>query len=249
VADEREAVSTKRSAYEAFLKRVRTVTPDARRAVAGAGATQAAAGTTTHAASPDRDGGRAAIREAFAATVGEVEDVADGSTAAGLAGELGEAVAVALAPTTGSALTPAVKTQVAEAADDRRFQLHAMAQACERELTALEDAAETFEAVRDRLAAVAETPPRALGFDDLRTRHERLGDALERCESLARDRQAFLDGSTASHARAGLAHRELVSFLYADLPVDHPVLDGVGTAVSACRRHRRNVRAHLTRCA
>jgi hypothetical protein len=254
VAEERSAVATKRRAYEALLERVRDVSTDgpgpsaSGRAAAGWGPETPGAVGPTLATSAGHGDGCGTIREAFAETVGGTDGVEDGSIREALAGELSQEVAVALAPATGSTLTPGIKAQVVEAVTDRRWQLRAMETACERERDSLESAAETVDAIRTDLAAVSQTTLRVLGFEELRTRHARLGDAVDRCESLARERQAFLEGSTAEGAQAGLTHRRLVSFLYAGLPVDYPVLAAVATATAACERRRRNVRAHLTRC-
>ncbi|WP_251342993.1 DUF7260 family protein [Haloplanus halophilus] len=244
VADEREAVRAKLAAYDDFVDRVRDVS------TGGTGGEAPSSVGTTLAATTRQRGGCAAVREAFDTTVRGVDGVDDDeSVFETLAAELGEEIAVALAPTTGSALTPQYREQVIEAATDRRWQLRTMATALEREAAALDAASEAFAALREWLIEADETPLTALGFDDLRERHARLGDHIDRCEAQARERQAFLDGSTSEHAKVGLGHRCLVSFLYSDLPVEYPVLDGVATAVATCKRCRRNVRAQLTRCA
>ncbi|MFC7174318.1 hypothetical protein ACFQL0_15195 [Haloplanus litoreus] len=155
---------------------------------------------------------------------------------------------MALAPTTGSALTPQFKTRVIESATDRRWQLRTMATALEREAASLDAACEAFASVREWVIAADETPLTALDFDGLRKRHARLGDHLDRCEAVARERQEFLDGSTSEHGKVGLGHRYLVGYLYGELSVDYPVLSGAATTAATCRRCRRNVRAHLTRC-
>jgi hypothetical protein len=243
VAAEREAVAAKLRAYEAFVDRVRDVPTGGTGGEAPGSVGSTLAATT-------RRGGCAAVREAFDATVREVEGVdASASVFETLAAELSEEVAVALAPTTGAALTPGCRSQVVEAASNRRWQLRTMATALEREAASLDAASEAFASTREWLVETDETPLTALDFDGLRDRHERLGDHLDRCEAVARERQGFLDGSTSEHAKVGLGHRCLAAFLYEELPVDHPVLSGVATVAATCRRCRRNVRAHLTRCA
>jgi DNA-binding ferritin-like protein len=240
---EQVTVDAKVAAYETFVDRVRDVATDA-----GGGEAPGPVGTTL-AATTRRSGGAAAVREAFEATVRSIEGVDDdASVFETLAAELGEEVAVALAPTTGATFTAQFRDQLIEAATERRWQLRTMATALEREAASLEAASEAFTAIREWLERADETPLRALGFDALQARHVRLDDHLDRCAERARDRQAFLDGSTSEHAKVGLGHRCLVAFLYEDLPVDYPVLDGVATLASTCERCQRNVRAHLTRC-
>lgn len=239
---ERATVDAKLNAYDTFVERVRDVATDA-----ASGAAPTRVGTTL--ATGTSRSGCAAVRDAFDATVRDVAGVGDDeSVFETMAAELGEELAVALAPTTGSALTPKFREQVASAATDRRFQLQTMASALDRELSSLESAREDFETIREWLERADGTPLTALDFDELRARHERLDDCLGRCERRARERQTFLDGSTGEHGRVGLEHRCLVDYLYEGLPVDHPVLDGVTTAVETCHRCQRNVRAHLTRC-
>lgn len=240
--DEHATVDAKLTAYDTFVDRVRNVTTDA-----VSGGVSAPIGTTV--ATGTNRGGCAAVRDAFDATVRDVAGVADGeSVFETMAGELGEELAVALAPTTKSALTPAFKEQVVSAATDRRFQLRTMASALDREVSSLENAGEVVETIQEWLKRADGTPLTALDFDDLRERHDRLDDCLGRCERQARKRQTLLDGSTGEHGRVGLEHRCLVDYLYEDLPVDYPVLDGVTAVVATCKRCQRNVRAHLTRC-
>jgi len=239
---ERSVVDAKLNAYDAFVDRVRDVTTEA-----ASGGASTPAGTTL--ATGTNRGGCASVRDAFDATVRDVPGVGDGeSVFETMAAELGDELAVALAPTTGSALTPEFREQVASAATDRRWQLRTMASALDREVASLEHAREDFAAIREWLERADGTPLTALDFDDLRARHERLDDCLARCERRARERQSFLDGSTSEHGQVGLEHRCLVDYLYDDLTVDHPVLDGVTTVVETCERCQRNVRAHLTRC-
>jgi hypothetical protein len=241
VDDERDAVTAKLRAYDAFVDRVRDAP------TGGTGGEAPGPVGPTLAATTRRDG-CAAVREAFDATVRKTEGVDDtASVFETLAAELSEEVAMALAPTTGSALTPQCKTQVVESATDRRWQLRTMATALEREAASLDAASEAFASAREWLAAADEMPLTALGFDGLRDRHDHLGDHLDRCEAVARERQRFLDGSTSEHAKVGLGHRYLVGYLYEELSVDYPVLSGVATMAATCRRCRRNVRAHLTR--
>jgi hypothetical protein len=239
---ERAVVDAKLDAYDTFVDRVRDVTTDA-----ASGGAPTPVGTTV--ATGTNRGGCAAVRDAFDATVRDVAGVGDGeSVFETMAAELGEELAVALAPTTGSALTPEFREQVVSGATDRRFQLRTMASALDRELSSLESAREDVETIREWLERADGTPLTALEYDELRARHERLDDYRARCERRARKRQALLDGSTGEHGRVGLEHRCLVDYLYEDLPVEHPVLDGVTTAVETCERCQRNVRAHLTRC-
>jgi len=251
VRTERAAVDGKLDAYETFVRRVREVQPDQTpSSLAGITAT----GGTTHlsadASSTDRC---RTVRTAFAETVrphsvDDVDDV-DGTEPLRetIREEFTDTIAAALAPTTDASFTPELKRMVLAEARSREAEATALREALEREDAHLDGAADAAGEVIAWIVDANESPLTDLGFDALRRRHGTLADHRARCEAVARDRQEFLDGTTSNGLDAGVRHRSLVSYLYRDFPVDHPVLATVATLDDTCRDCQRAVRAHLVR--
>jgi hypothetical protein len=237
---EREAATRRHEAYDEFLDRVASVPP------ASAPATETPAVAGTAAGRRTGDDRRREVRAAFAETVGP-HGADEGSTLGTIRAELGESVAVALAPTTAASLTPELRRGVRSAAESRRAESEALRRALDRELDRLDDAAGTVGRLTDWLASADETPLSELGFDALADRHERLATGRERCDRLAERRQAFLREVTSSGVDAGVRHRSVAAHVYTDLPTDHPVLTTAVRLDATCARCQRAVRDHLTR--
>jgi hypothetical protein len=248
VRTEREAIEELVDAYGTFIRRVRELQPD--------GTPASMAGTTTaggaihvsgEASGPERC---RRVRTAFAETVRphSVADIDEPEPVLEtIREEFTDAVAVALAPTTDTAFTPELKGMVLSEARSRRSEAAALQRALGREATELDDVAEAVEDVVTWIVEADETPLSDLGFDALKQRHETLADHRDRCESLARDRQEFLRGTTTDGLETRVSHRSLVAYLYSDFPVDHPVLATVTTLDETCRDCQRAVRTHLVR--
>lgn len=232
VAREREAVETKRQAYDRFRSRIESIRP--RTTTAGAGETLTYSSGGSNAAQP--------IREAFAETVGAACE--DPPTAELLAVELGEGIATALA-TDGP--SPPLRRAVLSESDRRRAELAAMERALEAEAGSLAEASETVESIREWLIEANETPLSASGFEELRAYHERLAEFREDCAALLSDRQKHLGRTTSADGRAGLRHRDLVDHLYEGFPIDHPVLVTAVRLDELCAECQRSVRDHLVR--
>jgi capsid protein len=248
VRAEQEAVDEKLDAYETFIRRVRGLQTDPAPS-SGAGITTAGGAThlSTDVSSTDR---RRTVRRAFAETI-RPHSVADVDETESLLEtireEFTDTIAVVLAPTTDASLTPELKRLVLTEARSRRTEAAALQKALEREEAHLDDAAA---AVDDIVAWMVDANERALtdlGFDALAERHETLAGHRACCEDVARDRQAFLQQTTNGGIDAGVRHRRLVSYLYRDFPVDHPVLTAVATLDETCRDCQRAVRDHLVR--
>ncbi|EMA31325.1 DUF7260 family protein [Halobiforma nitratireducens] len=273
VEAERDATSAKLSAFDRFASGVddvptdsppaspadsgRTIgSPGAPTVRSGVGPTAMAVGSdATDRASVDS---RRAVRDLFAETVRprSVDDVdvdvdadADGTEplCVTLAEELGDDVAVALAPSTDRQFTPELKQGVLEAVDQRRAELETMRGALDTEATSLESTIETVEEIREWFRHADETPLLELGFDALRRRHEALADHRRRCRDRLDRRQEVLRETTVHGGAAGLEHRTLVTYLYGNLPSTYPVLTTVLCLLEQCRTAQRAVRDHLTR--
>lgn len=254
VADERTRVVEKRTAFEEFERIVRDLSAaplrgdgGASRASSGGSFTVTQPAETSTYAGDDRC---RRVREAFAETVRphSVDDVAEPEPLVEtIAEELGRDLALLLAPGSGGSFTPATKRALLEAVADRKRELAVMERALDAERRSLRSARDEIEAIVECLREANEARLTDLGFDDLRGSHETLATHRARCEEIARDRQTFLQGTTSRDATVGIGHRTLVEYLYAALPVDHPVLVTVTRLDRVCADCQRVVRDHLVR--
>ncbi|ELZ44135.1 hypothetical protein C464_14910 [Halorubrum coriense DSM 10284] len=260
VAAERDATADERRAYERFRSAVASV-PTVAAGDGGSAGNGFGAGTgsgpvgggvraVAGGANASSTDGCRRVREAFAETV-RPHSVPDGSGGEPLLAtvreELGDSVAVALSPKTDHDFTRPVASAVESAVDDRLAELAVFDRTLEREAASLRSAGETVHGVTDWLSTADETPLSALGFDDLRRRHEALGERIEACETLLADRQSDLDRTASRGASVGLRQRSTVAYLYDDFPVSHPVLSTVTRLVETLRECGRAVRDHLVR--
>jgi hypothetical protein len=247
VRAERKALGEMVDAYESFCRRVQNLPADGT-ASTGVGKGPTA---TTHLST---DAGSAddcrPVRVAFVETIRphSVVDV-DGeeSVLETIRAEFTDAIALALAPKTDTRFTPALKSQVLAAAQSRRSETRALQTAVERERDHLEETADVVETVTTWLVSANETPLSALGFKKLKHRHETLASHRDRCEQVARERQALLRATTSDGVDVGVSHRTFIRYLYQELPVDHPVLATITKLEETCRSCQRIVRDQLIR--
>lgn len=245
VEREQEHVAGERRAYKRFRSEVAAVsaTPP------GAAAGRAGGVVSTLGASDPGSGACRRLREAFAETVRpySVEDVADEEPLLEtLREELGESIALALAPSTDHGVTPQVKGAITTKTGERLQELDAMAAAVEREASSLADAAADVEAVAEWLVEADETPLSTLGFEELRDRYERLEAEEERCRERLHQRQRLLH-STCGGTHVTLRQRAVAEFLYRSFPVRYPVLSTLTRLLESLSECKRAVRAHLLR--
>lgn len=243
VEAERDALTAKREAFGSFIDRISGLAPDHN-------PTSSARTTvgTQHVTSAT-DGQCRKVRTAFAETVGphSVDEESDKSLLETIRAEFTEPVAVALAPTTEASFTLDLRRMLITEAETRRTEIETLDRALGREATHLQEASEATEEITAWIVDANETPLSALGFDALRQRHETLAGHRSRCETLARRRQDFLDTTTSNGVEAGIRHRQVLSYLYEDFPVDHPVLATVTKLATTCRECQRALRDHLVR--
>ncbi|WP_435115097.1 DUF7260 family protein [Halolamina sp. C58] len=248
VEREREVLSEERSAYETFRRRVESLS--AAEMGHGGGVGGARGGVVSRTAHGDASGGACEqVREAFAETVRpySVDDVGDEPLLETIREELGDGIALALAPTTETAFTPETKGAILTATRERRRGIDATIDALESEAESLRAVGEAVGEITDWLATADETPLSELGFEALRERHDRLAEFRDRCEGLLDDRQELLLTTTGRNQSADVAHRTLVRYLYSSLPVVYPVLSTVTRLYDLLAECQRAVRAHLTR--
>ena len=246
VAAERDAVRAKHDAFAAFADRIAALLTELQSSAPGVTATTGArfrAGAST-------DDGCRAVRRAFAETVrphSVADENGDEPLLATVREEFTDAVAVAVAPTTGAGFSGGLKRSLVSEADARRTETAVIRRALDREDAHLDDATTTLDGITAWIADADETPLTDLGFDALHRRHATLATHRERCETLSRERQAFLRETTSRDAKAGVRHRSLVEYLYQDFPVDHPVLATAVRLDAVCASCQRAVREHLVR--
>jgi hypothetical protein len=245
---EQEAIAEMRDVYEAFIRRVQKQQPE-KTPSSAAGLTTAGGVTHLSADGSGTDGCRT-VRTAFAETI-RPHSVADidqtESLLETIREEFTDAIAVALTPTTEALFTPELKQMVLAEARSQQSEATALRKALEREEAHLEDASDAVDDIIAWIGDANETPLTDLGFDALQKRHETLTDHRDRCENVARARQAFLQKTTNNGVDAGVRHRSLIPYLYQDFPVNHPVLATVTTLDETCQECQRAVRDHLVR--
>ena len=248
VRSEQEAIEEKVDAYETFVRRVAKLQTD--RSPASVADMTTAVGAThlsTDASSTDRC---RMVQAAFAKTIRphSVDDIDDSESVLDtIRAEFTDAIAVALAPTTDTSFTPELKKMILAEARSRRSEATALRKTLGRESAQPADAAEEVDGIIAWLFDANEAALADLGFGALQRRHETLASHRDRCEELARERQAFLEGTTNDGIDVGVRHRSVLPYLYQDFPVDHPVLATAAKLDQTCRECQRAVRDHLVR--
>lgn len=248
VERERSVLEEERAAYEQFRRRVASVSTTGVQQASGgtAGAVAVRAGR-----SEAGTGACERVREAFAETVRphSVADVGgDESLLETIREELGDSIALALAPTTDAGFTAETKRAVLTAARERERGIDATVESLDSEADSLREVGEAVDEITDWVADADETPLSELGFEELRERHARLGEYRERCSELLEERQALLRSTTGRNQSADVPHLALVRYLYEPLPVVFPVLSTLTRLYDLLGECQRAVRAYLTRC-
>lgn len=242
VERERETVSEKQTALGTFADEVEatsTVAPQqkqTRQTVTG----NLVSGSTRPGTDP-----RETVLSAFGETVESHVDGGETSTLSAIQSELGDSVALALAPTTQSAFTPTLQSQLLSAIERRRQELTVTETAMDRERDHLEGVTATVEDVTDWVVTADETPLSELGFEQLRQRHERLDEWQATIEACIADRQQFLQSTTSEGGEVGVGHRTLAASLYDDFPVDYPALSTATRLLDIVENCQDAVRSHL----
>jgi len=245
---ERESVRGKLDAYDQFVARVQDLPLESSHPGQRAPALPAG-GAQSSGSAASTETGCASVRAAFRDTIRpySVEDIDDDEPLLEtIRSELSDSIAVALAPTTDAGFTSSLRDAIVAAVESRRVEAHVMQAGLDAELDELAAASETLEPILTWLYDADETPLTDLGFDQLRARHAKLAAHRERCAQLLADRQAFLHRSTKHAGQAGMQHRTLVRYLYADLPVVFPALAAGVRVETLCADAQRTVREHLT---
>lgn len=247
VQAEQEAVDAKLDAFETFIDRVSTLSTEP--SPSSASAITATTGTHVQIETSSDDPTRA-VRTTFAETIRphSVADVDESeSLLQTIRNEFTDSIAVALAPTTETSFSAALKEAIVTEATTRRAETEVLRRALAREKTQLEAASKTVDDITAWIATADETSLTDLGFESLRRRHETLANHRKRCEERAQQRQEFFQATTSQNVEAGIRHRDLIPYLYEDFPVDHPALATVVRLDDTCKRCQRTVRDHLVR--
>jgi hypothetical protein len=153
-------------------------------------------------------------------------------------------MAVALSPKT-DAVPP--KDAVVSSVEERVLELEVVADALKDEEESLRGARIAVGDITESILENDEGRVYALGFDELRRRHERLERHKERCENVLAERQEVLCRTTNAKGAKGLERRELVSYLYDDFPTDHPVIATTTRLYGLCEDIQESVRHEIAR--
>jgi hypothetical protein len=252
---EQSAIADKRSAYESLDRRVQSIatrSPTPRQHTADPATSGVTSMSTAAAATADPDpdpDGLGEVRDAFAETV--MTTISTGETGQSIhetmAAELGPEIAVMTTADANGQFTPRTKRALRSHITERTQRLAVMARTLEKERESLDAAAPTLTTAIDWIAETNPTPLSTLDFDALRSRHETLDAHHTRCQDVATARQRVLDTTTTHGGAVGLSHRSLLEYLYADLPVTHPVLTTTARLDDVCAACQRSLRAHLVR--
>ncbi len=242
VASERTTIADKHDAFGSFTERVSDLSAGGPQ-VEQVG--QAVAGGISAKSVGHGTDQRERVRSAFAETVGQYTGA--GSVLASLQQELGEEVALALAPTTNASFTPQLQQQLLSRITAREQELVVTDSALERELNSVEEHLEAVDSAVTWLVETDETPLSEVGFDTLQSRHEQLDEFRQVCIERTESRQELLAATTSQSGRVGVSHRSLVGSLYEDFPVDYPVLATIARLLDVCDKAQQAVRAHLAR--
>lgn len=249
VEDERGRVREHRRGVERFERELRQLSPVSARGQQQA--SKATAGGTVAATEPVGGGARgrdrcARVRDLFADHVQPQAGLDDEPLLAVIREELGDRVALVLAPPTDTSFTDAVKSELLSATDQRQTKLDAMARGLAAESQSLEWMADETAAIAARLEPT-EQSLLSLGFTELRTRHDSLTTCRDRLERLHQSRQQHLQGASGADGVVGLTHHSLVDYLYDQFPSRYPVLSTLAGLSEYCLERQRAVRDHLTR--
>ncbi|THE65759.1 hypothetical protein D8Y22_06220 [Salinadaptatus halalkaliphilus] len=251
VETERESVANKLDAVDRFAKRVDDLDPVSNaESIAPQPTNGGALAVSTTVRSPVTAGDQCEdVRDVFAETVRphSVDDVDEAEPLQEtIAAELGTELAVALAPTTDHQCTPDLQASILSAVQQNRSKLETMSHALKAERDSLRAALDALEPIIAWLVDANERSLLELNFEELQDRHETLSIHRETCRRCCQDRQAVLQDTT-TYNGTGMAHHQLVSYLYGDPPTTYPVLSTALRLEACCRDCQRAVRDHLTR--
>jgi hypothetical protein len=251
VSRERTVIRDMRSAFDQFESEVRQLSP----ASSGGQARHVTDGGVTPVSNTMADTGSGTDRcrtvcELFAETVQphSTESVdGDEPVLETIRNELGEELALALAPTTGAGFDKTIKQGILSATRQRQTELDAMTDALAAESESLRSAQKAVTSMAEWLESADRESMLSLDFTALRDRHETLVEFEERTETLLRDRQRHLHASTGTNATVGVTHLSLAEYLYGSFTSAYPVLSVLTRFLNCIQKSQRAVRDHLVR--
>lgn len=244
---ELEWTGEKRAAFERFAETVAGM--DAARAQAS----QTTLGATTAVETPAGNTGASvtAVLDAFdehlAAYSGDSTERHD-SVHQAVAAEFSADMAVALCGgDSAGVLTPELKKVVLSESDRRLDELRVMERALEREIDSLQSVDASVSSVCEWLVEHNPTPLSELGFEQLRTWHDRIDDHRASLSDVATQRQEHVRSATGGPEVVGIEQQVLIEYLYTDFESTYPALATVARLDDACDDAQRSIRTHLTR--
>ncbi|WP_096390388.1 DUF7260 family protein [Halopenitus persicus] len=263
VRTERRRVADERQAFNAFRKRLADV--ESRTAALAPAATPLVGERARSVSTP----GLCAVRDAYEETVMSVphyvEDY-DDTYPESLAAEFGRELSATL--TTGTAFDPAIKRELQRAVRDRCEGCAAVLDTLDTEAASLADLRESLpelardlgclendlehlendlEHLENDLEHLENDDLEAMGFGALEARHARAGALRDRCETLARERQATIRRQRRDLRVPGETP-DVPRYLYDDHEATYPVLATIADLADRTASIRSRIETAIARC-
>lgn len=241
VSEEHDRARAERDAFEAFKRRLSDIEPCLRHST-----TQSAHSLGSELASAPHSPGaqlqrvQQAYRETVMAVAHYEEDYGQ-SLAADLREEFTDEIAIAV--TTGEQFTPHLKTAVQQHATNAQTERTQLLQDIEDEQTGLEQAKQTMGPITDALQAFDESLLVNQSFPALQDQYERFCEYEEQCTAVVEQRQQHHHETPRQWPNGEVG--DLQWYLYADLPVQYPVLADGATLINQLEAAQQTIAVSL----
>jgi hypothetical protein len=239
VRGEQSELRSERDAFEAFLNKIKTITPVE---LSTEPSPQQSGNILT---SPRRTQSQEIIR-AYKETVRDVPHYKteyDDTVTESLVEEFGPEIATQLV--TGKTYTPLVKNQLTEAVCRCRQEREHVLQTLESEHEALQKAQTTLEKKEAELNCVTACLPSEQSFDELFQNYNCVIDAEETCEEVLEERQQQRVEGHAAVTAPRTDEVDLYPYLYRSLPVTYPVIADATKLIERLQRVQRRLAKQL----
>ena len=247
LAAERERTAAERDAFEAFERRVGSLSPQRPDRSSGPGALAHSLSGNADRSPSVLDRVRGAYRETVL-TLDHYEEEYDESVIENLTAEFGAEVGRAVAGS--GVFTAELKTALSAGAREAASRRATFVAVLDEERGRLDDAGrelrEVGEAMADLGVGTDRTTGREESFTSLRETRESLHALVTRCEEVVENRQEVLRAPRAGgHWRRG-DDTSLNEYLYIDLEVTYPILADASEAAATIREEQRRIERALT---
>lgn len=239
LAAERKRTAAERNAFEAFERRIASLSPQRLDGSSPTGFARSLSGASSTTSALDRV--RAAYRETVVA-LGHYDEEYGEPVLENLGAEFGEEIGAAVAGT--GVFTAELKAALCSGARDAASRRATFLGVLDEERDALDDAARELRAVGD---SAADLDLDGTSFASLRDARAALCELSGRCEALVTERQETLRAPRAGGRWRTDETLSLNDYLYDTLDVTYPVLADASDAAATLREQRRHIERALTR--